>query len=452
MLPLINTSFFMKISVVGTGYVGLVSGTCLAELGHTVMCIDIDEKKIENLKNGIIPIYEPGLKELVLRNQKEGRLLFSTDIKEGITFGDAIFSAVGTPPNENHEADLKYVMQVARDFATHVDGYKVFITKSTVPVGTNEAVKEVINGVLTERGADVEFDIVSNPEFLREGTAVKDFMGPDRMVVGIDPKSKDEDRVRAAMTKIYDPLVRVGRSLMFTDIRSSEIIKYASNAFLATKISFINEISNFCDINGGDVKQIAIGMGLDKRIGPRFLHAGVGYGGSCFPKDVQALIQTGKAGGYDFQILNAAESVNQHQRERIIEKLNAAVNEVRGKTIAVWGLAFKPRTDDMREAPSTYVVPELQKAGAIIRAFDPVAQENAPEHFSSENITYHENAYEAAEGADLILILTEWDEFRILDFERLKETMVGRLIIDGRNIYERPEVEQAGFEYHCFGR
>ena len=439
----------MKITIVGTGYVGLVTGTCLAEVGHHVICVDVDQKKIDNLKKGIIPIYEPGLEELVLRNSKEGRLEFTTNIKSGIEHGDVVFNAVGTPPGENHEADLKYVKQVARDFGKHWDRYKVFVIKSTVPVGTSD---EVTQEILENCPDNAEFDVVSNPEFLREGTALKDFMNPDRIIAGLNYERGEAERARKVIEKVYEPLMRVGKPLIFTDIRSSEIIKYASNAFLATKISFINEIANFCDRVGGDAKQIARGMGLDDRIGPRFLHAGVGYGGSCFPKDVKALIQSGKKANYDFSILEAVEHVNQTQRGRLFDKIKKSLEDLNGKTIAVWGLSFKPKTDDMREAPSIDVIRSMCVEGATIRAFDPVAMEHADQIFAPLPVEYFENPYETCEGADALVIMTEWDAFRAVDFEKLSSLMNGRAIIDGRNIYERADVEEAGFTYDCFGR
>lgn len=443
----------MKIAVVGTGYVGLVTGTCLAEVGHSVICVDVDEAKIAKLNRGEIPIYEPGLQELVARNGKEKRLSFSTSFKEALEVSEVVFNAVGTPMGKNHEADLRYVMQVARDFAEHAKGYKVFVTKSTVPVGTGQAVAEEIAKTKKrpKGGESLEFDVVSNPEFLREGTAVKDFMNPDRIVAGLDSERGDAARARRVMEKIYEPIVRVGSPLVFTDLRSAEIIKYASNAFLATKISFINEIANFCERVGGDVKEVARGMGLDKRIGPKFLHAGLGYGGSCFPKDVAALIQSGP-----FTILQAVEGVNRAQRDRFLEKIRQAVGgELKGKTLAVWGLSFKPKTDDVRDAPALTVIPQLVKEGVTVRVFDPVAVENAKtvfEEMKLDAITYASNAYEACDQADALVIFTEWDEFRVVDFDRLKAMMQGRAVVDGRNLYERRDIESFGFTYHCFGR
>ncbi|MBI2463499.1 UDP-glucose/GDP-mannose dehydrogenase family protein [Candidatus Peregrinibacteria bacterium] len=496
----------MKVAVVGTGYVGLVTGTCLAELGHCVVCVDIDAKKIQKLKKGIIPIYEPGLEELIARNFKEKRLEFTTNIRDAIERSEIVFSAVGTPAGENHEADLKYVKQVACDFGKYLNGFKIFVNKSTVPVGTSEQIVEEIEKSLAERKKKTrelklvhektmrkstektqEFDVVSNPEFLREGSAVKDFIVPDRIIIGLCKGTTEKEKLKTEQTKkiirkLYEPLVRVGSPIVITDIRSSEIIKYASNAFLATKISFMNEIANFCDLIGGDVKEIAKGIGLDKRIGPKFLHAGIGYGGSCFPKDVRAFIQTGKTRNYKFRILAMVDEVNNHQKRLMFEKIKKVLGTLKGKVVAVWGLSFKPKTDDIREAPSIFVIGKLLAEGAKIQVFDPVAEENAKKSIGAMNfidikksigvknfmnaknfdstkksiekgsIFYSKNAYEACQGADVLAIMTEWDEFRILDFEKLKNTMKGRIIIDGRNMYEREDVEKEGFKYICFGR
>lgn len=435
----------MNIAVIGTGYVGLVTGTCLAELGNNVICIDIDEKKITNLKKGIIPIYEPGLEELVLRNHKEGRLEFTTDAKSAIQKSEVVFSAVGTPPDKDHRADLTAVMKVAETFGRHLNGYKVFVNKSTVPVGTSERVREIIE----KASGDKDFDVVDNPEFLREGTAVKDFMNPDRIVVGIRNQSQ---KARELMEELYAPLIRAGKPLMFTDVHSAEIIKYASNSFLAMKISFINEVANFCELVDADVTEVAKGVGLDDRIGPRFLHAGIGYGGSCFPKDVQAFIQTGKDNGYEFLTLEAVEEVNQTQKLRLFNKLKKEIPDLKGKKIAVWGLAFKPKTDDMREAPSIITIEKLFEEEAEVQAFDPVAMENAREIFEGKNITFKENPYETVEGADALLILTEWNEFRAIDLHKVKKLMKGSLICDGRNIYKPKQVKEAGFKYRSIGR
>ncbi|MBU0981394.1 UDP-glucose/GDP-mannose dehydrogenase family protein [Patescibacteria group bacterium] len=434
----------MKIAVIGTGYVGLVTGTCFAELGNDVLCVDIDEAKIQNLKNGIIPIYEPGLSELVLRNQKENRLNFTTDIKAAIEWSEVIFSAVGTPPDKDHRADLSAVKAVAKSVGLYLNGYKVFVNKSTVPVGTSHLVKTIIE---EESRAAHPFDIVDNPEFLREGSAVKDFLNPDRIVCGVE-----SDKAKEQMEKLYKPLVRAGRPLLFTDLASAEIIKYASNSFLATKISFINEVANFCELVGADITQVAKGVGLDDRIGSRFLHAGIGYGGSCFPKDVQAFIQTGKDKGHTFKILEAVEDVNNSQKLKIVEKVLRRMPGLKNKKIAIWGLAFKPKTDDMREAPSLKIIPELVAHGAKVSAFDPVASDNARSILGNENISYAASPYEAAENADAIILITEWDEFRSLDLHRVKESMQGSLFFDGRNIYDPLEMQSFGFKYESLGR
>lgn len=430
----------------GTGYVGLVTGTCLAELGNNVTCVDIDESKISKLKKGHIPIYEPGLTELTIRNFKEGRLKFTTDAKKAIQDGEVIFSAVGTPPDKDHKADLTAVKKVAETFGKSLNGYKIFVNKSTVPVGTSEMVHEII---VKESKNKYKFDVVDNPEFLREGTAVKDFMNPDRIVVGI---RKDAHKAKEMMEKLYSPLVRAGRPLMFTDIHSAEIIKYASNSFLATKISFINEVANFCELVGADVKEVAKGMGLDDRIGSRFLHAGIGYGGSCFPKDVKAFIKTGEEKGYEFQILNAVENVNYAQKMKILQKLTKAIPNLQDKIIAIWGLAFKPKTDDMREAPSINIINGILDAGGKINAFDPVAVENAKKLFKKDTVNFCETSYKAVKGADALLILTEWDEFRSADLRKVKELMRGNLICDGRNIYNPEEIKKMGFKYCSIGR
>ena len=437
----------MKITVVGTGYVGLVSGTCFAEMGYDVMCIDIDKEKINQLKEGIIPIYEPGLEELVKRNSAEGRLHFSSNTKEGIDFSDILFSAVGTPPDKDHKADLNAVKAVARDFGKNITGYKIFVNKSTVPVGTGEVCRKIIQSGIDERGVDATFDLVSNPEFLREGAAVKDTLNPDRIVVGVE-----SDKAKDVMKKLYRPITRTGRPLVTTNIKTAEMIKYAANSFLATKISFINEMANFCERTGADVNKVAKGIGLDNRIGSRFLHAGIGYGGSCFPKDVQALIQKGKEYSFDFKILQAVEDVNERQKERIFEKLHDHIPNLEGKTIAIWGLAFKPRTDDMRDAPSIRIIKRIQAEGAFVKAFDPVSMEVAKRNFANVNLTYCKSAFEAAEDADALLILTEWDEFRTVNFEKLKSVMKGKYLFDGRNIYEPEEVISAGFSYEGIGR
>lgn len=434
----------MKLSFIGTGYVGLVSGTCMAEMGHEVICADVDKKKIASLKRGVVPIYELGLEELVARNVKEGRLSFTTNVKEAMEKSEVVFSAVGTPEDKKTgHADLKYVYAVAESFGKYLNGYKIFVNKSTVPVGTADKVTEIIRKY-NKKGH--EFEVVSNPEFLREGTAVKDFLHPDRVVIGVT-----SEKAKNIMKEMYAPVERAGKPIVVTDVRSAEIIKYASNSFLATKISFINEIANFCERVGGNVKEVANGMGLDPRIGSKFLYAGIGYGGSCFPKDVKALIQTGKKEKYEFKILKAVDAVNSTQRLRSFEAVKKKLKNLKNKNIAVWGLSFKPLTDDVREAPAIYVINHLLAAGARVFAFDPIAEKNMKQEIKSKQIKYHPSPYHALKNADALLILTEWDEFRVVDFPKAKELMRGNLIIDGRNILDRKEVEREGFEYCGIG-
>ena len=431
----------MKITVVGTGYVGLVAGTCLADLGNDVICIDSDARKIDNLKTGILPIFEPGLKDILDINAKEGRIHFTTDIREGVEQSEVIFIAVGTPLGANHEADVSAVLSVARAIGTYINGDKVIVDKSTVPVGTARIVKKTICDIM--RGS-YKVEVVSNPEFLREGSAVKDFMVPDRIVIGVDTP-----HAREIMEKIYRGIVRAGKPLLVTSIESAELIKYASNAFLATKISFINEIARLCEKVGADVKQVALGMGLDDRIGPRFLQAGVGYGGSCFPKDVNALIQIGIHYKTPFSILEAVENVNKEQRTIIIDKLLSVYPDLTGKHIALWGLAFKPKTDDIRDAPSLDIIRQLLEKGVDISAFDPVAQNNIQNVYPQ--VTYGNDPYSILPGADAIILVTEWNEFRELDFARVISLMKRPVLIDGRNIYVRDEMEKYGFLYIGFG-
>ncbi|MDA9129388.1 UDP-glucose/GDP-mannose dehydrogenase family protein [Candidatus Gracilibacteria bacterium] len=450
----------MKISIFGTGYVGLVTGACLAEIGHEVLCIDIDQHKIDDLKKGIIPIYEPGLEELVIRNYNNKRLDFSTDAKQGIEFGKAVFSAVGTPPDKNHKADLKFVKIVAETFGKYADMYKVFINKSTVPVGTGQVCKDIIQNELDKRGifssGDEEkisekqmmFSLVSNPEFLREGTAVKDFMTPERIVCGVESEMAKE-----IMKKIYKPLTRSYSNIIFTDIASSEVSKYAANAFLATKLSFINEIANFSERVGADITDISKILGADSRIGAKFLHAGIGYGGSCFPKDVQALIETGKEQNYDFQIIKATESVNQKQKIKLVKKLQEKYPNLKDAKIALWGLSFKPKTDDIRDAPSLDIIQRLLDLGVSeIRVYDPISMNHVKKYFEQEkNIFYAETALDALKNTDALLIATEWDEFRSVSFEKIHKTMKGNLVIDGRNIFDKQENTHA-VEYISIGR
>lgn len=435
----------MKVTFLGTGYVGLVSGACLAEIGHEVICADIDKKKIALLKKGVIPIYEIGLEEIVDRNVKEKRLTFTSDLKKAIQESEVVFMAVGTPEDKvTGQADLKYVFAVAETFGKHLNGYKIFVDKSTVPVGTAEKVEEIIKKASKEKHP---FEVVSNPEFLREGAAVKDFLNPDRVVVG----TKSE-KARKMMEQIYRPIARSGRPIMFTDVRSAEIIKYAANAFLAMKITFINEVANFCDVAGGNVKEIAKGLGYDSRIGERFLYAGIGYGGSCFPKDVKAFVETGREYSSHFHIIETVSEVNEAQRIKPFIKLKKQFgSKLKDKTVAVWGLAFKPRTDDIREAPGIENIKLFLEAGCKVQAFDPVAMPNTKKVLTHKNLTYTKKALDALKGVDALVICTEWDEFRVVDYKDLKKRMKGHLIYDGRNVLERSEAESNGFTYYGIG-
>jgi UDPglucose 6-dehydrogenase len=432
----------MRIAVIGSGYVGLTVGTCLAELGNDVICVDIDEIKVENLKKGKVPIYEPGLDDMLERNLKEKRISFTTDIKSAVESSTVIFIAVGTPPGKDHKADLSFVKDVARDIGTYMKGYKLVVDKSTVPVGTAKLVSKIIAENQKEK---MPFDVVSNPEFLREGEAINDFMMPDRVVIGAD-----NEKAKKIMETIYKGIARINKPIMFTDTKSAEIIKYASNAMLATRISFMNEIARLCEKSGGDVKEVAKGMGLDSRIGPRFLQAGVGYGGSCFPKDVKALAQTMNHHEVESRILQAVEIVNEEQKRSLLPKVKRFVGDLSGKTIAVWGLAFKPKTDDMREAPSIVIVEQLQNEGAKIKAFDPEAEESAKKLL--KDVEYFQDPYEAIDGADALVIVTEWNEFRNLDKEKMKKLLKGPNIIDGRNVYEPNDMIELGFNYIGVGR
>lgn len=427
----------------GTGYVGLTTGTCFAELGNDVIGVDIDEKKINDLKQGIIPIYEPGLKELVDRNTKEKRLLFTTDVEHAIEHAEIIFIAVGTPSDKEGKADLSYVMNAAKDIGTYMKSYKVVINKSTVPVGTAEKVKEAIAAA---QPSPLEFDVVSNPEFLREGQAIKDFMAPDRIVIGVEsPKAKE------MMIALYKGLERMDKPIVITDVKSAEIIKYASNAMLACRIAFMNQLSELCEVVGADIKEIAKGVGLDHRIGPRFLQAGVGYGGSCFPKDVKALIHTLKENNCHDDLIESIDKINERQKLILIPKIQHLLGKtLTGKKIAIWGLAFKPKTSDMRDAPSISIIKELQKLGASISAFDPIAREEAKKVLT--NVVYTETSYEAVKGADALILVTEWNEFRNVDFEAVKALMKQPYIFDGRNIYDPAEMREHGFTYVGIGR
>ena len=437
----------MNIAIVGTGYVGLVSGTCFAEMGVNVTCVDIDEKKIERLKAGDIPIYEPGLNEMVLRNYNEGRLRFTTDLTEVIDDVEMVFSAVGTPPDEDGSADLKYVLQVARQFGQNIKKYTILVTKSTVPVGTARKVKETIQEELKRRGEDIPFDVASNPEFLKEGAAIKDFMSPDRVVVGVE-----SERAKDLMTKLYRPFLINNFRVIFTDIPSAEMIKYAANSMLATRISFMNDIANLCEIVGADAEMVRKGIGSDTRIGRKFLYPGCGYGGSCFPKDVKALIKTAESKGYEMKVLKAVEDVNEQQKIVVFNKLSQYFDgELQGKTVALWGLAFKPETDDMREATSLVVIDLLKKAGCDVRVYDPVAMDECKRRIG-DTVYYANDMYDAALNADALLMLTEWKQFRLPTWGVLKRTMKNPLIIDGRNIYDANELKHEGFEYHCIGK
>ena len=439
----------MNIAIVGTGYVGLVTGTCFSEMGVHVTCVDVDEHKIEKLKQGIVPIYEPGLETLVKKNMKSGRLKFTTRLEDIINDVDIVFSAVGTPPDEDGSADLKYVLNVARTIGRHINRYVVVVTKSTVPVGTARKVKATIQEELDKRGVNVDFDIASNPEFLKEGNAVKDFMSPDRVVVGVE-----SERARKLMARLYKPFMIVSDRLIFTDIASAEMIKYAANSMLATRISFMNDIANLCELVGADVNMVRKGIGSDTRIGKKFLYAGCGYGGSCFPKDVKALIKTAADMGYPMRVLQAVEEVNKDQKLVLYHKIvnyYGGEDQLRGKTVAIWGLSFKPETDDMREAPSLVLIDLLLKAGAVVRVYDPVAMDECRRRLG-DTVTYATDMYDAAKGADALMLVTEWKELRMPNMETLQRQMRGRLVLDGRNILDAEELHQAGFEYHCIGR
>jgi UDPglucose 6-dehydrogenase len=439
----------MKLAVIGTGYVGLVTGTCFAEMGNDVWCVDVDAEKIKNLHNGIIPIYEPGLEDMVKRNYGEGRLRFTTDIKEAMDNTLIAFIAVGTPPGEDGSADLKYVLQVASDIGNVIDKYTIIVDKSTVPVGTAKKVSDRIAETLAARGhSEIEFDVVSNPEFLKEGDAVEDFMRPDRVVIGAD-----NVRTAEIMRELYSAFTRQGERFILMDVVSAELTKYAANAMLATRISFMNEISQLCEATGADVEQIRRGLGSDSRIGKPFLYAGLGYGGSCFPKDVKALIKTSRDFGLEPSVLLSVEHVNKKQREHFVKKvLNFYGGNVQGKVFAVWGLAFKPQTDDMREAPVLDIIPMLREKGATFRAYDPIAWKNAQKILGNDGIEYIQNNYDAADGADAILLMTEWHHFRRPDFDRLKKSLKKPVIFDGRNQYDKRQMKELGFDYFSIGR
>ena len=438
----------MNIAIVGTGYVGLVSGTCFSEMGADVTCVDIDELKIRELSQGNIPIYEPGLKEMVLRNVREGRLHFTTDLASCIDDVSMVFSAVGTPPDEDGSADLQYVLDVARQFGSLINKYTILVTKSTVPVGTAKKVKEVIKAELQKRGIDVPFDIASNPEFLKEGNAIKDFMSPDRVVVGVE-----SEHARALMERLYRPFLLNNFRVIFTDIPSAEMIKYAANSMLATRISFMNDIANLCELVGADVNMVRKGIGSDTRIGSKFLYPGCGYGGSCFPKDVKALVKTVEKLGYEMKVLKAVEEVNESQKLRVYDKLSNLFNhDLAGKKIAVWGLSFKPETDDMREATSLVVIDRLLESGCQVSVYDPVAMDECRRRFGADSpIRYATDMYDAVLDADALLLLTEWKIFRMPSWSALHRLMRNHVIIDGRNIYDVAEVRENGFTYSSIG-
>lgn len=438
----------MNIAIVGTGYVGLVSGACFAETGATVTCVDVDEKKIEALRRGEIPIYEPGLDELVIKNVKAGRLKFTTSLPDVINDQEIIFTAVGTPPDEDGSADLKYVLQVAKTIGEHLNRYLIVVTKSTVPVGTSIKIHDTITAELNKRGVDVEFDVASNPEFLKEGNAIKDFMSPDRVVIGVD-----SERAKKVLTKLYRPFLINNFRVIFMDIPSAEMTKYAANSMLATRISFMNDIANLCELVGADVDKVRAGIGSDTRIGRKFLYAGCGYGGSCFPKDVKALIKTADDNGYSLEVLKAVERVNENQKKVLINKLVKAfgTEQISGKCIALWGLAFKPETDDMRESTALIVIRELLKAGCVVKVYDPEAM-NECRRIVGDKVTYCDDMYKAAEGADALMLLTEWKEFRLPDWNLVSRTLRRKLVLDGRNIYDKDDLVELGFEYYCIGK
>jgi UDPglucose 6-dehydrogenase len=432
----------MNIAVIGSGYVGLITGACFAEFGLNVTCVDIDEKKIKSLRKGVVPFYEPGLEELLRRNISTGRIHFTSNIAEAVEASLVIFIAVGTPPRGDGSADMKFVQGVAKEIANHINSYKVIVTKSTVPVGTGERVRKIISRNLKEH---IDFDVVSNPEFLREGAGIEDFMRPNRVVIGTS-----SDQATAIMKDLYRPLYLIETPIIITDVKTAELIKYASNAFLATKISFINEIANLCENVGADVQLVAKSMGLDRRIGAKFLHAGPGFGGSCFPKDTRALLQIGKENKARLGVINAVVKANEFQKEKAAKKIINAVGKLKGKSICILGLSFKPNTNDIREAPALYIIDKLLKGGAKIRAFDPVAIKDAKQVMPK--ITYCKDAYDAARGAEAVVIITEWNQFRNLDLNRIKKALKGNLFFDLRNIYDSDRLVKLGFTYYSTGR
>ena len=436
----------MKIAIVGSGYVGLVTGTCFSEVGIDIVCVDIDQKKIENLKKGIIPIFEPGLEEMLTRNAKKGRLNFSTSIAEALIDCEVLFIAVGTPPDEDGSADLKYVLAVARDCGRLITDYLLVVTKSTVPVGTAGKVRNAIQEELDKRGVTIPFDVASNPEFLKEGAAIDDFLKPDRIVIGLESQ-----RAETLMRSLYKPFTLNGHPIIFMDLTSAEMTKYAANSMLATKISFMNDIANLCEIVGADINQVRKGIGSDSRIGNKFIYPGIGYGGSCFPKDVQALIRTASDYKYELRVLKAVEAVNKDQKLVIFNKiLNYFHGDLKDKTVALWGLSFKPQTDDMREAPALIIVKKLLEAGAKVNVYDPVALTEAKHHFG-DTVTYSNDQYETLIDADCLALITEWPEFRFPNFKIMKKLLNTPVIFDGRNIYDREEIKQNNFDYFCIG-
>lgn len=436
----------MNIAIVGTGYVGLVSGACFAEVGIDITCVDIDADKIEKLKEGKIPIYEPGLEDLVTRNTKAGRLHFTTDLRNCIDNTDVVFCAVGTPPDEDGSADLRYVEAVAREFGSLINRYTIFVTKSTVPVGTYKIVRRVIDEELARRGVSVEFDLASNPEFLKEGAAIKDFMSPDRVVIGTDSA-----RARKKMERLYRPFLLNNFRVIFMDIASAEMTKYAANSMLATRISFMNDIANLCELVGADANMVRKGIGTDARIGTKFLYPGCGYGGSCFPKDVKALAKTGRDAGYSMSIIEAVEHVNDRQKHVVFDKLKKELGSLEGKRIALWGLAFKPETDDMREAPSLVVIDRLLKEGAAVTVYDPVAMDECRRRIG-DTVSYARDMCDATMDADALALLTEWKQFRLPSWRVVHKAMRGNIVVDGRNIYDAAELAEEGFIYKCIGK
>lgn len=436
----------MQIAIVGTGYVGLVSGTCFAEMGIDVTCVDVNAEKIHRLQQGEMPIYEPGLEEMVRRNVEAGRLHFTTSLADCLDEAEVVFSAVGTPPDEDGSADLQYVLEVAREFGRHINKYTILVTKSTVPVGTARKVKQVVQEELDKRGVQIEFDVASNPEFLKEGAAIKDFMSPDRVVVGTE-----SERAREVLSKLYRPFLVNNFRVYFMDIPSAEMTKYAANAMLATRISFMNDIANLCDLLGANVDMVRKGIGTDSRIGSKFLYAGCGYGGSCFPKDVKALARTAKEHGYTMQVIEAVEAVNERQKTIVCDKLQAMIGDVQGKTIALWGLSFKPETDDMREAPALAVIARLLRDGATVRVFDPVAMEECRRRIG-DRVVYARDMYDAVVDADALMLLTEWKQFRMPSWSVMRKAMKAPVLVDGRNIYDKIEVQAEGFRYSAIGK